>query len=117
MKKKTFIQIAKSLGIVIPACLLVSTVEANAANLPSNGKKNDVLKSGVESNLIKDRIIKCYNLENQESPYQIAHTNVHANYRISHTNVHTDFYTGNRYTDSHSDTPQKHVNDHSNSAV
>lgn len=118
--KKKYLTIAKSLGIILPACLLASSVEAKAAE-----NVKDVLNNGIavlndsknQSNPIKDRIVQSFNEEPQTTLFQIDHTNIHANYTISHTNVHTDYVIDRNYTNQHSNTPAYHVNDHSNSAV
>lgn len=117
--KKKYITIAKSLGIILPACLLASHVEAKAVN----GK--DVFNNGVavqkdsknQSNPIKDRIVQSFNEDPQTTLYQIDHTDVHANYTISHTNVHADYIYDGKHTNLHSNTRAYHVDDHSNSAV
>ncbi len=118
--KKKYLTIAKSLGIVLPVCLLASPADAKAAD---NVKA--VLINGVatlsspqnQSNPIKERIVQSFNEEPQTALFQIDHTNVHTNYTISHTNVHTNYRIDGKHTDRHSNTPSKHVNDHSNSAV
>lgn len=119
--KKNYITIAKSLGIVLPACLMTSSVEANATNVDNGNiviiQKEIMQKTQLASNPVKDRIVKCYNSESTISPYQIDHTNVHANYNVSHTNVHTNYRYSGGHTDTHSNTPAYHVNDHSNSAA
>ena len=118
--KKKYLTIAKSLGIILPACLLASPIEAKATN-----NVKDVLNNGVailnnskkQSNPIKDRIVQSFNEEPQTALFQIDHTNVHANYTISHTNVHTNYRIDGKHTDSHSNTRAYHVDDHSNSAA
>ena len=118
--KKNFIDIAKCLGIALPACLMASTAEASMAKVSSLTDvitQEKVTSSQVEPNSVKDRIIQAFNEETTESPYQIAHTNVHANYRVSHTDVHNNYWDGNYHSDSHSNTPSKHVDDHSNSKI
>ena len=118
--KKKYLTIAKSLGIILPACLLATPVEAKTVD-----NVKDVLNNGVaishgpkkQSNPIKDRIVQSFNEEPQTALFQIDHTNVHANYTISHTNVHANYRIDGNHTDQHSNTPSHHVNDHSNSAV
>ncbi len=119
--KKNFIEIAKGLGIAIPVCLLASTAEAGVAKMTTiedaiSLQKVTSLKA--EKNPVKDRIIQAFNEEEVESPYQIAHTNAHANYNVPHTNVHSNYMTGNdSHVDSHSNTRGYHVDDHSNSKI
>ena len=119
--KKNFIEIAKGLGIAIPVCLLASTAEAGVAKMTTiedaiSLQKVTSLKA--EKNPVKDRIIQAFNEEEVESPYQIAHTNAHANYNVPHTNVHSNYMTGNdSHVDSHSNTRGYHVDDHSNSRI
>ena len=118
--KKNFIDIAKCLGVTIPACLMASTAEANMAKATSLTDaicQENVTSSQVKQNSVKDRIIKAFNEEATESPYQIAHTDIHANYRVSHTDRHNNYWDGNYHSDSHSNTPSKHVDDHSNSKI
>lgn len=119
--KKNFIEIAKGLGIAIPVCLLASTAEASVAKVTSIEDvigKEKVASLQVEKNSVKDRILQAFNAEETESPYQIAHTNAHANYRVSHTDVHNNqWYGNNQHSDSHSNTPSQHVDDHSNSKI
>lgn len=96
-------------------------MEANAANV-NNGNTSIFQKEIVQDsrhsiNHVKDRIVQSFNLETSFSPYQIDHTNLHANYTISHTNVHADYIYDREHTNQHSNTPQKHVNDHSNSPL
>lgn len=114
---KDFIKIAKTLGIVLPACLLVSTAKANLADV-NDGVNNEYLASSqVVTNSVKDRIVQSFNSESKDSPYQITHTNVRNNYTIPHTNVHTNFTVSGKHTDQHSNTKAKYVNSHSNSMV
>lgn len=118
--KKNFIEIAKGLGIAIPVCLLASTAEASMSKVTSLTDvmpQKTVTNSQVEPNSVKDRIIQAFSEEATESPYQIAHTNIHANYRVSHTDVHNNYWDGNYHSDSHSNTPSRHVDDHSNSKI
>ena len=120
---KKFIKIAKNLGIVLPACFLPSTTEAketNGDNIVNNEitiLHEDLANSHHESNSVKARIIQSYNSESTISPYQIGHTNVHANYKIKHTNTHANYNVKKKHVNSHSNTPSKHVNDHSNSKI
>ena len=121
---KKYVSIAKKLGIVLPACLLTSIAEAkktsinDAVNNEITIPQDDNLTNSLfESNPIKDRIAQSFNSESKISPYQIGHTNVHANYRTSHTDVHSDYAVNNRHSNSHSNTPSHHVNDHSNSKI
>ena len=119
---KKYIKIAQSLGIILPVCLMASTAEAKVANV-KNAVDNEIAIPQNDnlvnygSNPIKDRIAQSFNSESTISPYQIGHTNIHANYRISHTDVHTDYTVQRRHVDQHSNTPSKHVNDHSNSKI
>ncbi|MBR1801361.1 MAG: hypothetical protein IJ767_07745 [Bacteroidaceae bacterium] len=117
---KSYIKIAKRLGIVIPACLMTSPVESKAANVAdfAGNEATVVSEDNVANpNPVKDRIVQSFNLESTVSPYQIGHTNIHANYRIPHTNVHSDYMVQNRHSNQHSNTSAKHVNDHSNSKI
>ena len=118
--KKNYLAIAKGLGIILPVCLIASASEASASNGTELENKVAVHQDGLKkplfsSNSVKDRIVQSYNCESEESPYQITHTNVHANYTVPHTNVHTDRTYKNKHTNSHSNTPAKRVNQHSNS--
>lgn len=117
--KKNYLKIAKGLGIILPACLLASTAEAKNAEAAGAVKTEIVAEANLqsESNAVRDRISESFNQEAETSPYQIAHSNVHANYTISHTNVHTDYSVQNKHQNSHSNTPSKHVNDHTNSKL
>lgn len=114
--KKKYYTIAKSLGIILPACLLASPTEAKAADNVNNGVAiiND---SQNQLNLIKDRIIQSYNEEPQTTLFQIDHTNLHANHKYPHSNVHADYVVNKQHTNDHSNTPPTHVNDHSNSPL
>jgi hypothetical protein len=118
--KKKYITIAKSLGIILPVCLLASPVEAKAVDNVKDGLNNEIVvlnNSENQLNPIKDRIVQSFNEEPQTTLSQIDHTNIHANYKISHSNVHTNYRIDGNHTDQHSNTPSYHVNDHSNSAV
>lgn len=119
--KKKYITIAKKLGIVLPACLLFSSIEANAENENSSElatvQKEDVSNLHIKLNPVKERIVQSFNSETTFSPYQIDHTNIHANHRISHTNIHADYVYDRKHTNDHSNTPAHHVNDHSNSPL
>lgn len=122
--KKKYITIAKSLGIVLPACLLATSVEASATTIKDVANEEISIQQNVNqtnshlmSNPVKARIVQSYNSETIISPYQIDHTNIHANYRIDHTNVHTDFRIDGSHTDQHSNTRAHHVDSHSNSPV
>lgn len=117
MKKTKFIQLAASLGIVIPACLLGNVEKCEASDIKTSLPKMRIGESQEVNNPIKDRIMNVFNYEEQTPAQKIAHTNVHANYTVPHTNVHSNFRVGNRHTDSHSNTPKKHTNSHSNSRV
>ena len=103
--KKKYITIAKSLGIVLPACLIASVVEVTAANSENSDiavfKKEKCAKGTTASNSVKDRIVKSFNSESTFSPYQIDHTNVHADYTIAHSDVHTDYVYNRKHTDIH----------------
>ena len=119
--KKNYLTIAKGMGIILPACLIASAADAKASSgteLENNEvavHQEGLTKPFFSSNSVKDRIIQSYNCESEESPYQITHTNVHANYTVPHTNVHSDRTYKNKHTNSHSNTPAKRVNQHSNS--
>ena len=113
--KKNYFTIAKSLGIVLPACLMTSSVEAKAANVDNENiaiiQKENVQESQLATNSVKDRIALSFNSDPQTSQLQFDHTNIHTDYTVSHTDVHAN----NRYQNQHSNTPAKHVNHHSNS--
>lgn len=117
--KKNYITIAKSLGIVLPACLMISSVEAKAVNVDNENialiqkEKENVQESRLATNSVKDRIVLSFNSDPQTSRLQFDHTNIHTDYTVSHTNVHAN----NRYQNQHSDSPAKHVDHHSNSKV
>lgn len=117
--KKDFISIAKGLGIVLPACLLASTIEAKATNVKNslNDDFSIVQKEKSDSNPIKDLIVNSFNSEPQTSPYQITHSDVHANYTIPHTNVHANVTVDNQHSNSHSNTKAMHCDTHSNSKI
>ncbi len=111
--KKNYLRIAAGLGIILPACLIATTAEAKTA------EAKDLISTevSVESNSVKDRIAQSFNVDPQQSPFQLVHSNIHANYTIPHTNIQNNYYAGERYVNTHSNTPQKHVDTHSNSNV
>lgn len=114
--KKKYITIAKSLGIIIPACLLASPVEAKEVDNVKDALNNGVSvlnDSRNQSNPIKDRIVKSFNEEPQTTLYQIDHTNVHSDV-VRHTDTHTDQKTDNGYINYHTNNTPPHVDTHSN---
>lgn len=117
--KKNFITIAKGLGIVLPACLLASTAEARTPVIKDDAKSEVTIPhdSQLESNPVKERIAQSFNLESETSPYQVTHSNVHANYTIPHTNVHSNVTVDNQHYNSHSNTKAMHCDTHSNSKI
>lgn len=114
MKKIKFIQIATSLGIVIPACLMSFADKCEASESADMSKISpDIIMD--EKNPVKDKIINSFSSEEQTPPTQLVHTNVHANFTVSHTNHHANFGHNSEHTNQHDNTPAKHTNQHSNS--
>lgn len=118
MKTIKFIQVAASLGIAVPACLIIlaQKSEASIAKVKLPQLK---IELGLEhSNPVKEKITKLLNIDIDDSTYQqLAHTDVHANYTVSHTNVHSNYYVNDYHTDSHSNTNAYHCDTHSDSPV
>lgn len=120
MKKIKFIEIAASLGVAVPACLIGMAQECEASVVKSHIPeiKIELGRTQLKTNPVKDRIVDMLQVNKEDSNYQqLAHTDVHADYTISHTDVHTDYSVGNHYVDHHSNTPSKYVDHHSNSLV
>ena len=106
-EKSNFKKIAQSLGIAIPASLLL-TSNVNAKEMSDNKLLKDsentiALKQNVNSNEVFKYIVN-------KTPSQnfIAHCNSHSDYD-KHTNAHTDNDTRNYHTNS-----KGHVNSHVN---
>ena len=117
--KKNFITIAKGLGIVLPACLLASTAEARTPVIKDDAKSEVTIPndSQPESNPVKERIAQSFNLESETSPYQITHSDVHADTTIPHTDVHANVNVDGKHTNSHSNIKPYHCDTHSNSKI
>lgn len=107
--KKDYLKIAASLGIAVPACLLASSIHAEATT-------GTVKSAGVEtklfSNPVKDRMIQFYNAEEQTPIMEIAYTNTHANVSAKHTNQHSDYPHTNQHTDRDNNYCPSHTNSH-----
>lgn len=113
MKKNKFIQVAASLGIAIPACLLGLTEKCEASETKTSSKILFAINQ-EETNPVKERVLNLYNTEEQTPPTEITHANVHANYTVPHTNEHANFRVSGNHTDQHSNTRAKHTDQHSN---
>lgn len=116
---RKYVLIAKGLGLLLPACMIVST--ASAETMVKDTENNEVAVSSRSAecriNDVKKRFLQSHYVESLPSSSQLDHTNVHADYTIDHTNVHTDIVVSNRHSNQHTNTPSKYVNHHSNSPV
>lgn len=112
MKNIKFIQVAASLGIIVPTCLLGIAEKCHASEAENSSRSLAV--TSEKENPIKDKILNSFNAEEQTPPTELVHSNVHANYTVPHTDIHSNYKVDGDHTNQHSNTRAKHTNQHSN---
>lgn len=112
MKNIKFIQVAASLGIIVPTCLLGAAEKCHASEAKTFS--GNLVVTSEKENPIKEKILNLFNAEEQTPPTELVHANVHANYTVPHTDVHTNYKVDGDHTNQHSNTRAKHTDQHSN---
>ncbi|MDR2148832.1 MAG: hypothetical protein LBE91_20520 [Tannerella sp.] len=119
-KRNDFKKIAQSLGIIIPASLLiVGNVNATPTKItqPCNNQLVKQLISKKSSNEVINRISLFVKISENNDDF-VLHTNNHTNSESNHTNTHSNSYHSDYHTNVEGYSDERscvvHNNTHSN---